>query len=140
MKRMRSKPSFLHDDSKVHRLCRDGNYRKVSDFVNSLTDPKALKDRLANSKGVFGYTPLHEAVASGHHKVLDFLLGKVGDGNIGYTPLHLAAISGHDECVTVLLKHNADISVTDEYGKPPIQMAELCSQSSIVRILRSAGE
>lgn len=143
---MTSKPSFLHDDSKLHKLCQDGNYRKVTEFVNNITDPKALEDRLANRKGVFGYTPLHEAVASGHHKVLDFLLGKAGDGHVncransGYTPLHLAASSGHGECVRVLLRHNADISVTDEYGKTPKQTAELSSKSSIVKILRSAGE
>ena len=137
---------FLHDDSRLHKLCQEGNHRKVSEFVNSVSDKKALEDRLANRKGVFGYTPLHEAVASGHHKVLDFLLGRAGDGHVncransGYTPLHLAASSGHGECVKVLLKHNADISVTDEYGKTPKQTAELSSKSSIVRILRSAGD
>lgn len=143
---MASKPGFLHDDSKLHKLCQDGNYRKVTEFVNSISEGKALEDRLSNRKGVFGYTPLHEAVASGHNKVLDFLLGKAGEGHVncransGYTPLHLAASSGHGECVRVLLKHNADISVTDEYGKTPKQTAELSSKSSIVRILRSAGE
>ena len=141
-----AKSGFLHDDSKLHKLCQDGNYKRVVEFVNSISDVKQLEDRLANRKGVFGYTPLHEAVASGHHKVLQFLLVKAGDGHVncransGYTPLHLAASSGHAECVRVLLGHNADISVTDEYGKSPKQTAELSSKSSIVRILRSAGE
>ena len=140
------KSGFLHDDSRLHKLCQDGNYRKVTEFVNAVPDAKALEDRLSNRKGVFGYTPLHEAVASGHHKVLDFLLQRAGDGHVncransGYTPLHLAASSGHSECVRVLLRHSADISVTDEYGKTPKQTAELSSKSSIVRILRSAGE
>ena len=138
--------SFLHNDLRLHKLCQDGNYRKVTEFVNAITDAKALEYRLENRKGFFGYTPLHEAVASGHHKVLDFLLGKAGDGHVncransGYTPLHLAASSGHAECVRVLLMHNADISVTDEYGKTPKRTAELSSKNSIVRILRSAGE
>ena len=141
-----SRSSFLDDYSRLRKLCHDGNYRKVTEFVNAIIDAKALEDRLANRKGTFGYTPLHEAVASGHHKVLDFLLGKAGDGHVncransGYTPLHLAASSGHAECVRVLLKHNADISVTDEYGKTPKQTAELGSKISIVRILHSAGE
>jgi ankyrin repeat protein len=140
----KSKSGFLHDDSRLHKLCQDGNYRKVTEFVNAVPDAKALEDRLSNRKGVFGYTPLHEAVASGHHKVLDFLLQRAGDGHVncransGYTPLHLAASSGHSECVRVLLRHSADISVTDEYGKTPKQTAELSSKSSIVRILRSA--
>ena len=140
---MAAKPSFLHDDSRLHKLCQEGNQRKVTDYVTAITDAKALEDKLSNRKGVFGYTPLHEAVASGHGKVLDFLLGKAGDvncrANSGYTPLHLAASSGHAECVRVLLRHDADISMTDEYGKTPKQTAELSSKSSIVRLLRSEG-
>ena len=137
--------AFLNDDARLHKLCQDGNFKKVNDFIKHF-DRKALDDRLANRKGVFGYTPLHEAVASGHHKVLDLLLSKAGNthvncrANSGYTPLHLAASSGHAECVKVLLKHNSDIGVTDEYGKTPKQTAELSSKNSIVRILRSAGK
>ena len=134
------------DDSRLHKLCQDGNEEKVVEFVGHISDRKTLEDRLANKKGVFGYTPLHEAVASGHHGVLNFLLEKAGDAHVncransGYTPLHLAASSGHAECVRVLLRHNADISVVDEYGKTPKQTAELSSKISIVRILRSEGE
>ncbi len=135
--------SFLQDDSRLHKLCQDGNFKKVSQFVLPMDD-NTLNEKLGNRKGVFGYTPLHEAVASGHSKVLDFLLGKGGDvncrANSGYTPLHLAASSGHAECVRVLLKRKADISMTDEYQKTPKQTAELSSKNSIVRLLRSEGE
>lgn len=140
---MAAKAGFLHDDARLHKLCQEGNQKKVMQYVNAITDSKTLEDKLANRKGVFGYTPLHEAVASGHGKVLDFLLSKAGDvncrANSGYTPLHLAASSGHADCVRVLLKHNADISMTDEYGKTPKQTAELSSKNSIVRLLRSEG-
>ena len=143
-----SRSSFLDGYSRLRKLCHDGNYRKVTEFVNAITDAKALEDHLTKGacKGTFGYALLHEIVARGHHEILDFLLGKAGDGHVncqansGYTPLHLAAGSGHAECVRVLLKHNADISVTDEYGKTPKQTAELGLKTSIVRILRSAGE
>lgn len=90
--------------------------------------------------------PLHEAAATGDHKTLDLLLQKAEDGHIncladsGYTPLHLAASSGHAECVRALLKHNADVNATDEYGKTPRQTAELSSKKNVVRILRSAGK
>ena len=133
---------FLQDDSRLHKLCQDGSLKRVTEFVESL-DTKTLEEKLANRKGVFGYTPLHEAVASGHAKVLDFLLKKAGDvncrANSGYTPLHLAASSGHAECVRVLLNNKADISMVDEYGKTPKQTAELSSKNSIVRLLRSEG-
>ena len=134
------------DDGRLHKLCQSGNLEKVLEFVANISDNRSLKDRLANRKGVFGYTPLHEAVASGHHDILNFLLNEAENSHVtcransGYTPLHLAASSGHPECVRVLLRHNADISVTDEYGKTPKQTAELSSKKTIVRILRSEGE
>ena len=137
--------SFLQDDARLHKLCQDGNVKRVKEFVEQL-DGDTLTEKLANRKGVFGYTPLHEAVASGHQKVLDFLLQRTNNAHVncransGYTPLHLAASSGHGECVRVLLGHGADIAITDEYGKTPKQTAELSSKRSIVRLLRSEGE
>ena len=136
----------MADDAQLHKLCQIGDLTQVKQFVSRFPDKMMLDDRLANRKGVFGYTPLHEAVASGHHDALDYLLEKAGDSHVncransGYTPLHLAASSGHSDCVRALLKHNADISVTDEYGKTPKQTAELSSKNAIVRILRGAGE
>ena len=91
-------------------------------------------------------TPLHEAAAKGDHKALDLLLQKAEDGQInclanrGYTPLHLAASCGQSECVRMLLEHNADFNVTDEYGNPPRQTAQLSSKKNVVHILRSAGK
>ena len=135
---------FLRDDSKLHKLCHDGNLRKIRDYVERF-DEKTLGEKLAIRKGALGYTPLHEAVASGKADVLDYLLGKTNNApmnsraNSGYTPLHLAASSGHGPCVRKLLEHRADISITDDYGKTPKQTAELSSKTSIVRLFSSEG-
>ena len=124
----------------------DSNFRSVSNYINQLPDKKTLESFLSNRKGTLGYTLLHEVAASGHYKILSFLLQKGGDeiancrANRGYTPLHLAANKGNIECVRVLLMHNADVHATDEYGKSPKQTAELSSKNNVVRILRSAGE
>ena len=140
-----AKSGFLQDDSRLHKLCHDGNLKKIKTFVEDI-DPQILGEKLANRKGVFGYTPLHEAVASGKPEVLRFLLARTGNANVncransGYTPLHLAASSGHGKCVRALLEHGADIGCVDEYGKTPKQTAELSSKSSIVKLLRSEGE
>ncbi len=135
--------SFLQDDGRLHKLCQDGNFNQVQEFVRQLDD-KTLNEKLRRRKGVFGYTPLHIAAACGHSNILDFLVSKRCDVNCrassGYTPLHLAVSSGHADCVRVLLKHKADISVTDDYQKTPKQTAELSSKKSIVRLLRSEGE
>ena len=120
--------------------------KKIRAFVEKL-DERALADKLAKRKGMFGYTPLHEAAASGKAEVLDYLLEKTKNAHVncransGYTPLHLAASLGHGDCVSKLLEHSADISITDEYGKTPKQTAELSSKlASIVRLLRSEGQ
>ena len=80
--------------------------------------------------------------------MIKFLLERVGDSSgcvncqtiSGYTPLHLAASMHIRACVRVLLDYGADVSCVDEYGKNPTQTAELSSNNSIVKILRSEGE
>ena len=136
------------DDAKLHALCHSGKLKDIVEFVGNM-EVSSLSEKLSNRKGVFGYTPLHEAVAGGKTQVLDFLLDKVKDtpammpinckANSGYTPLHLAASSGHHECVRILINRGANISITDEYGKTPKQTAELSSKSKIVQLLRSEG-
>ena len=132
----------ITEDGKLHALCKEGKYKKIVEFIGNYQAD--LPSKLAYRRGVFGYTPVHEAVSSGHSKVLELLLEHEGDpncrANSGYTPLHLAASSGHVECVRVLLDNNADISNTDEYGKTPIQTAELSSKHGVMKVLRSAGE
>lgn len=143
---MARKSGFLQDDSKLHKLCHEGNYRKVTDFVNGISDRNDLDYHLTLCKGVLGYTPIHEAVAGGNYRILEFLLQKGGESHVncradsgGYTPLHLAVSKGQRDLVGVLLKYNADIRAKDDYGKTPRQTAEQSSKGNIVRMLRSAG-
>ena len=139
---MASWSATVLDSAELHQLCHEGDLKKIKDFVEDI-DPQLLGDSLANKKGVFGYTPLHEAVASGKPEILKFLLEGTNNANVncrsrnGYTPLHLAASKGHSKCVRELLEHGADISSSDVFGKTPVQRAEL---SCIVKILRSEGE
>lgn len=129
----------------LNKLCYIGDLQKIKDFVEFL-DGKTLSERLAKRSGALGYTPLHEAVASGKADVLDYLLSKANNAHVncrdisGYTPLHLAASTGHLKCVRRLLEHSADMFITDKYGKTPKQTAELNSRTSTVRLLRSEGE
>ena len=99
---------------------------------------------MAYRQGLLGYTPIHEAVSSGHSKLLDLLLKHGGDPdcctNSGYAPLHLAAFSGNVDCVRVLLDNNADSAKRDEHGNTPLQTAELSSKHNVMKVLRSAGK
>lgn len=132
----------VQDDARLHRFSREGSLDKIRDYIDSVA-PETLEDRLNNRRGVFGYTPLHEAVNGGHADALEVLLKKGGDinarANTGYTPLHLAASAGSIECVQVLLRYNADIAAKDDYGKTSRQTAALSSKKQIVRLLISEG-
>ena len=109
-------------------------------------DHEVLVKKLAAQKGVLGYTVLHEAVASGNTDILDYLLEVTNAVTInsraksGYTPLHMAATDGRVESVRILLKHNADVSCVDEFGRTPRFAAKLSSKDDMEKLLFSEGE
>lgn len=128
----------------LHKLCRTGKLNKIQEVVKN-TDPQVLSAKLATQKGVFGYTVLHEAVASRNTEILDFLLQYTDAASVnsvaksGYTPLHMAASSGLVGSVRVLLKHNADVNCTDEFGRTPRSAARLSSRYETEKLLFSDG-
>ena len=131
----------------LHKLCRDGNLQRIRAFTDRIDDVRLLEKILAIKKGKFGYTPLHEAAASGRPEILKYLLDKSGNVDVncrtqtrGYTPLHLAASNGHDKCIRQLLLHGADNSCVDAHGRTPRKTAELKSKHNVVKILLSEGE
>ena len=131
-------------DSYFHEYCQKGNLDGVKQIVQAIGRQK-LDEILTSKRGVFGYTPLHEAAVNGNTKILDYLLEKTDNlhvnfkANGGYTPLHVAISSGKKESVVVLLNHLAELNVTDEFGRTPKQMAELNNQVIIAQTLIQEG-
>ncbi len=66
-------------------------------------------------------TPLHEATAEWHRKVVQLLLENGAHVNaetkLGETPVHKAAIWGRQEVVQLLLERGADATEEDCNGK-----------------------
>jgi len=130
-------------DSHLHTWCHDGKKKEVEEYINMCKDHQELEMKLRSRRGVYGYTPLHEAVSNGHCDMLDMLVEHGADvncrANSRYTPLHLAASRGDVDCVRVLLNQDADIYAVDEFGKTPIRTAELIGKQTVVKVLKSEG-
>jgi len=130
-------------DSHLHTWCHDGKKKEVEEYINTCKDHQELETKLRSRRGVYGYTPLHEAVSNGHCDMLDMLVEHGADvncrANSRYTPLHLAASRGDVGCVRVLLNQDADIYAIDEFGKTPIRTAELIGKQTVVKVLKSEG-
>ena len=65
-------PRLIANDNHLHSFCRKGNYKKVKEFIRTYKSDLPLV--LAHRQGLYGYTPVHEAVSHGHSKVLKVLL------------------------------------------------------------------
>ena len=134
------------DGSHLGRLCHSGNLREVKNAVESLNQG-IVAVMLGTTSGPYEYTPLHVAAACGHHAIMEYLLTKAGSTYVncrardGSTALHLAVIGGSVESVRVLLKHGADITISDQYGRTPLH-SELPNfrAAAIKRILESEGK
>ena len=151
---------FVLKTSQLQELYIDGNALTIQDnmkIANALLNTLSLKVFKTSNNTIISsavvesahhqdiYTLLHEAARKGRLDLLKLLL-RLGDdvdcrtNNDGYTPLHLAVGYGRMDCIQVLLMHNADVCVTDKYGKSPIQLAELNLQYPVVKLLKSAGK
>ncbi len=57
----------------------------------------------------------------------------------GMSVLHSAAFEGYADIIVLLLKHGANINITDEYGATPLEMAASSNKKSVVEVLLAKG-
>ena len=91
-----------------------------------------------------GQTPLHVAAREGHYISAERLAGRGLDVNFadrkGQTPLHVVAggdrVSGaHVRVVQVLLDQGADLTIRDENGMTPMDVAERLGHTELAKLL-----
>ncbi|KAH8819881.1 hypothetical protein F5884DRAFT_839729 [Xylogone sp. PMI_703] len=125
-------PDWKH--TALHYMARSGDLITVRLLLSKGADVNAK----AKPSGI---TPLFEAAAKGHAKVLQCLLqhrANVMDrGSFKKTALHVAAANGHLECVSILLENYADRYIRDKDGCTPLDLAKKGGHSDIVRHLQS---
>jgi ankyrin repeat protein len=150
-------PNSVNADGEtvLHLVARSGNLDAAKLLVNAGAQVDA-RERFG------GQTPLMWATARRHPDLVQFLASKGADVNAhstvrdylrvataesrakhldrgGFTPLMYAARENCRECVPVLLKHRADVSLTDPAGMPPLFIAMMNGNWDIAKRLIEAG-
>lgn len=129
-----------NDLTKLLGWCRRGKLQKLQDLFETFTgDIRPLLSRQLNGRSM-----MHEAAASGHNELLEWLLYQGGNPNCGVsssggTPLHAAVTSGMTQCIQILLDHGADVFATDSSGATPVHVAGVLSRRNILAMLNSTG-
>ena len=131
----------------IHQLCCQGDLNEIKRRFSQLSETQ-IEHALSLKRGQIEFIPIHAAATNGRVEVLDYLLEwscaehliNSQTGNNGYTALHLAVIGGHAHCVRVLLKHGADVRITDRGGKTAKQRAQAKKSTEIVSIFVSQGK
>lgn len=110
---------------------------------------EVLQHMVCKDKGVIfikdeeGRDLLYLAAASGHDRVVEFLIGKgIGPDGLGFseeTPLCAAARAGRVGTVTILLKMGAKVNATDVWMRSALSWAVLGRHLGTARQLLRAG-
>jgi ankyrin repeat protein len=96
---------------------------------NNIECAKLLLEHGANVNIQPNVTAFTVYLQSYSNKILDglFMRGLSGrrermpeDYAIGFTALHFVCHSKHEALITLLLSHNADLSIRDEYNRTPL--------------------
>jgi ankyrin repeat protein len=81
----------------------------------------------ANSRDLFGRTPLHDAAMRANAPLTQLLLTRGADPRLatdgGNTPLHLAARGGHPAIAVMLARAGADLQARNAAGATPQDLA-----------------
>lgn len=149
---MRGVLSFDEFDDLLERIIRS-NLSTSADpndgFMDLIVAGKIdeIEQRIADSPDVMRvvtgtghWTPLHIAVSTGRHGVIELLLTHGADANAesarGKTALHIAASRGDHNAMAMLLTHGADAFAVYK-GRTPLDRAEAGNHDAAVRLLRS---
>ena len=96
----------------------------------------------ANTRDVFGKSPLHDAVLRGNSELAALLLDHGADAaaadDSGTTPLHVAAHAGNGSLVELLLAHGANPRIENWAGLSPYDEAKRQDHKAILRQLVDA--
>ncbi|XP_073985983.1 ankyrin repeat domain-containing protein 16-like isoform X2 [Rhodnius prolixus] len=97
---------------------------------------------MIDRKDRFDCTPLFYAAEHCHYACVEYLLEKGGNPNLlsnNKTPLMLCSEKGLLDMVKILLKHGADVNLTNSERITAIQLADEKNHAQIVTVLKIHG-
>lgn len=124
------------NSEKLVDACRQGDYRAVSELLNSICDI----DHISRE----GLTPLVCAAGIGHKLIVKTLIAKGAEvdrreTNAGLTPLITAVMNGQEAVARILLDAGADIDQLSRVGTTALSTACYKGYENLVRMLLEAG-
>nr|BAG55512.1 protein tyrosine kinase HTK16 [Hartaetosiga gracilis] len=130
---------YKEGNTKLHTACAIGDRKHTA---------KNLKPDVACTKNAWGRIPLHEACRNAHKKCIQTLLEKQPQlrfdinarDKLGWTPLHLLAERGTAEIVLLLISYGADVTVINNDGETPRQVASRVGNTQTCRVLSDSEE
>jgi serine/threonine protein kinase len=121
----------IRGDTPLHSAAGRGSFRMLKLLIK--------KGAVLNTVNYYGETPLERAALFGNREKMELLIENGADITLG-TPLHKAVELKDLETATLLIKYNADINKTDEFGSTPLHYAvRIEGNSESVRFLLENG-
>lgn len=109
--------------------------------IKKLLNPRIGKRAQPNKSDEKGLTAIHLIVLTNRHSLFDiFIRDRRVDYSIqdkqGNTPLHLAASFGYEECVEKLLRCKQNVTILNNIGQTPLEIAQLSGQIDCAKIIQ----
>lgn len=127
------------DEKKYNKDFRDlamhGSLHKMKKIAADNQDLDANAKEPASNRAA-----IHKAAYFGHEHVIDYLISEFSvpidlKDSTGETPLHDCCRFGHESCVKKLLEAGADVTIKNNVGETPLDVAIVHKQASVVTLL-----
>ncbi|XP_071099034.1 uncharacterized protein, partial [Haliotis cracherodii] len=126
-----------------------GSQGRTAIMITALVAKPALFELLLSKKADITLTDddnntvLHHACQGGNYSIVNILISKINintSGKHGWTPVMVAAWAGRKDMFELLVKQNADLTLTDDYNDNVLHLACQGGSTAIVKCLVKLGD